>query len=40
MVKTLEEKLVELISQNRLNSYKYDNNETDSILLERYLYNI
>ena len=40
MVKTLEENLVELFSTNRLNSYKYDNNDTNFILLERYLYNI
>ena len=40
MLNQIEENLVKLISKNRLSSYKYDNNDTDSILLERYLYNI
>ena len=40
MAKTLEENLVKLFSSNRLNSYKYDNNDTDFIVIERYLYNI
>ena len=40
MAKDLEENLVKLFSSNRLNSYKYDNNDTYSIVLERYLYNI
>lgn len=40
MVETLEENLVNLFSSNRLSSYKYDNKDTDSIALERYLYNI
>ena len=40
MPKTLENNLVNLFSSNRLSSYKYDINDTDSIVLERYLYNI
>ena len=40
MPKTLENNLVNLFSSNRLSSYKYDINDTDSIALERYLYNI
>lgn len=40
MAETLEYKLVNLFSSNRLGSYKYNINDTDSIVLERYLYNI
>lgn len=40
MPKTLENNLVNLFSSNRLSSYKYDINDTDSIALERYLFNI
>ncbi len=40
MAKAFEENLVKLLSSNRLNSYKYDNNDDYSIVLERYLYNI
>ena len=40
MSKTLENNLVNLFSSNRLSSYKYDINDTDSIALERYLFNI
>lgn len=40
MSKTLENNLVNLFSSNRLSSYKYDINDTDSVALERYLYNI
>lgn len=40
MSKTLETNLVNLFSSNRLNSYKYNDNDDDSIALERYLYNI
>ena len=40
MSKTLENNLVSLFSSNRLSSYKYDINDTDSIALERYLFNI
>lgn len=40
MLKTLENNLVNLFSSNRLSSYKYDINDTDSTTLERYLYNI
>ena len=40
MAKALEENLVRLFSSNRLNSYKYNSNDSASIVLERYLYNI
>ena len=40
MGKTLEENLVKLFSPNRLNSYKYESKDDDSIALERYLFNI
>lgn len=40
MPKTLENNLVNLFSSNRLSSYKYNINDTDSIALERYLFNI
>lgn len=40
MSKTLENNLVNLFSSNRLSSYKYNINDTDSIALERYLFNI
>lgn len=40
MAKQTESNLINLFSENRLNSYKYDANDDNSILLERYLYNI
>ena len=40
MSKTLENNLINLFSSNRLSSYKYDINDTDSIAFERYLFNI
>lgn len=40
MSKPLETNLVNLFSSNRLNSYKYNDNDDNSIALERYLYNI
>ena len=40
MAKTLEDNLVNLFSSNRLSFYKYDSKDTDSMALERYLYNI
>ena len=40
MAKTLERNLIELFSENRLSSYKYSSSDTDSVALERYLYNI
>ena len=40
MIKSLENSLVKLFSSNRLSSYRYDNNDTTAIILERYLYNI
>ena len=40
MLKPLENNLINLFSSNRLSSYKYDINDTDSIALERYLFNI
>lgn len=36
----IETNLVNLFSENRLNSYRYDSNDDNSIILERYLYNI
>ena len=40
MAKTFEDILVELFSNNRLNSYKYNSSDTYSVALERYLFNI
>ena len=35
-----QENLIELFSKNRLKSYKFDINDDNPILLERYLLNI
>lgn len=40
MSKMVKNNLVDLFSLNRLNSYRYNENDTDDIILERYLYNI
>lgn len=40
MKKALEANLIDLFSLKRLSSYKYNENDTDTIALERYLYNI
>ncbi len=40
MVNQTENNLINLFSENRLNSYKYDNSDSNSIILERYLHNI
>lgn len=40
MTNVLEENLTDLFSSIRLSSYKYDDNDTNSIILDRYLYNI
>ena len=40
MTNVLEEKLTDLFSSSRLSSYKYDDNDTNAIIIKRYLYNI
>ncbi len=40
MIKNIEDNLVDLFSTNRLSSYKFEDSDSVSVMLERYLYNI